>query len=47
MWEYEDAMFYNQLLKEGYRDDAIIMDESCTEDDWDMDDWESDDYLLD
>lgn len=40
-----DAVYYNELLKEGFRDDDIIMDESDDYYDIDMDDWESDDYF--
>ena len=47
MWSYEEDMYYNQLLKEGYRDEEIMMAEAYTDDDLDMDldDWESDDFL--
>jgi len=49
MWDYEEAMYYSRLLKEGYRDDEIVMNGMYTEDDLDtdLDDWESDDYLWD
>ena len=49
MWDYEEAMYYSRLLKEGYRDDEIVMNGMYTEDglDTDLDDWESDDYLWD
>ena len=49
MWSYEEAMYYNQLLKAGYRDEEIMMSDIYTDGDLDadLDDWESDDYLWD
>ena len=47
MWDDEDVMYYNRLLKEGYWDDEIVMNRRSPDDDMDsdLDDWDSDDYL--
>ena len=47
MWDDEDVMYYNRLLKEGYWDDEIVMNRRSQDDDMDsdLDDWDSDDYL--